>query len=66
MSNTVLETWAWVCIYVGLLLVMLGLYMQSDGGNGWPLKLLGAVLVVPGVLMILVRAKRGHGPRDGD
>ncbi len=70
MSNKALEAWAWVLIYAGLLTVMLGLYLQADSGNGWPFKLLGAVLVVPGVVMILVRAKRGAKeglpPRDGE
>jgi hypothetical protein len=62
MKNKALEAWAWVLIYGGLLLVMLGFFVQAqDGGGGW-LKVLGAVLVVPGVVMIALRAKR---PGDG-
>lgn len=63
MSNKALEAWAWVLIYAGLLLVMLGFYLQVSGGAGGWLKLLGAAVVVPGVVMILLRARR---PRDGD
>jgi hypothetical protein len=63
MSNKALEAWAWVLIYAGLLTVMLGFYVQASGGAGTWLKLLGALLVVPGVVMILVRARR---PDKGD
>ena len=66
MSNKALEAWAWVLIYAGLLLVMLGFYLQAEGGGGWPFKLLGALVVAPGVVMILIRAKRGQTPRDGN
>lgn len=66
MSNKALEAWAWVLIYAGLLLVMLGFYVHIEGGNGWPFKVLGALVVVPGVVMILIRAKRGNKPQDGD
>ncbi len=67
MSNKALEAWAWVLIYAGLLLVMLGFFVQGgagpgNGGGGW-LKVLGALVVVPGVVMILIRARR---PRDGN
>ena len=47
-------------IYAGLLLVMLGFYVQSSGGHGLWLKLLGAMVVLPGVVMIWVRARRPH------
>ena len=63
MTNKALETWAWVLIYAGLLLVMLGFFVQTDGGAGWLLKLLGALVVAPGVLMIAIRSRR---PREGD
>ncbi len=63
MSNKALETWAWVLIYAGLLLVMLGFFLQTEGGSGWLLQGLGALVVVPGVLMIVIRSRR---PRDGD
>ncbi len=63
MSNKALEAWAWVFIYAGLLLVMLGFYVQGDGGAGGLLKLLGALVVLPGALMIVFRSRR---PPDGD
>ena len=61
-SNKALENWAWVLIYAGLLLVMLGFYVQLQAGDGWLLKALGALVVVPGVVMIVIRARR---PKDG-
>lgn len=63
MTNKALETWAWVLIYAGLLLVMVGFFVQTDGGGGWLLQALGGLVVVPGVLMIVIRSRR---PRDGD
>ncbi len=63
MRNKALEAWAWVLIYAGLLLVMMGFYLQSSGGSGWLLQLLGALLVLPGVVLIVIRARR---PKDGD
>ncbi len=63
MKNKALEAWAWVLIYAGLLLVMLGFFVQIEGSGGWLLKGLGALVVVPGVLMIVIRSRR---PRDGD
>ena len=62
MSNKALEAWAWVLIYAGLLLVMLGFFVQGAAGAGesdgaW-LKVLGALVVVPGVVMIVIRARR--------
>ena len=62
MSNKALEAWAWVLIYAGLLLVMLGFYVQLQAGGGGLLKALGTLVVVPGVVMILIRARR---PKDG-
>ena len=67
MSNKALEAWAWVLIYAGLLLVMVGFFVHGaagagESGGGW-LKVLGALVVVPGVVMILIRARR---PKDGN
>ncbi len=62
MSNKALEALAWVLIYAGLLLVMLGFYLQLQASDGRFFMALGALVVVPGVVMIVVRARR---PKDG-
>ena len=62
MSNKALEAWAWVLIYAGLLLVMVGFYLQLHASDGRLLQALGALVVLPGVVMIVVRARR---PKDG-
>ena len=53
-----LETWTWVLIYGGLLLLSLGLFLlRSAPGIGWTLVLAGPVLVAVGVVLIFLRAK---------
>ena len=62
MRNKALEAWAWVLIYGGLLLVMLGIYLGAAGGAG-VFKLLGGITSAVGALMIVIRSRR---PPDGD
>lgn len=53
-----LETWTWVLIYGGLLLVCLGVFVKrADAGLGWTLIAVGAVLAAVGVVMIFLRAR---------
>ena len=62
MRNKSLEAWAWVLIYAGLLLVMLGFYLGPAAGAS-VCKLLGGALAATGAVLILVRSRR---PPDGD
>jgi hypothetical protein len=65
MDHKQLETWAWVLIYGGLLLVFLGLFMARAGQDsmfGMGLAALGGLLVAGGVAMILMRARRNTSP----
>ena len=58
MSAQRLETWTWVLIYGGLLLVCLGVFVKrADAGIGWTLIAVGAVLAALGVVMIFLRAR---------
>ena len=58
MSAQRLETWTWVFIYGGLLLVSLGVFVKrADAGIGWALIAVGAVLAAVGVVMIFLRAR---------
>ena len=53
-----LETWTWVLIFGGLLLMCLGLFlMRTLPGAAWTLVVAGPVLVVVGVVLIFLRAK---------
>jgi hypothetical protein len=53
-----LETWTWVLIYGGLMSLCLSVFVLSSGGVlGWPLAALGAVAVVGGVVLIVVRSR---------
>lgn len=58
MSAKALETWSWVLIYGGLLLLCLGIFVARVGrGLGYTLCALGVVLAVGGVALILRRAR---------
>ncbi len=53
-----LETWSWVLIYGGLLLLSLGLFfMRSSLAMGWGLVMTGVVLAAAGVVLIFKRAQ---------
>jgi len=58
MTAQALETWTWVLIYGGLLLGSLGVFVLRFGASwGWACVGLGAVLVMAGVVMIVLRAR---------
>jgi len=58
MTAKALETWTWVLIYGGLLLGSLGVFVLRFGGAwGWVCIGLGALLVVAGAVMIVLRAR---------
>ena len=53
-----IETWIWVLIYGGLLLLCLGLFVLRLGGTlGWALVVLGPVSVLAGVVLVVVRSR---------
>lgn len=61
MNNAALQAWVWVLIYGGLLAACLGLFVRRrDADLGLSLLGLGAGLVVVGVVLIFVRARRGR------
>ena len=62
MSTARLETWAWVAIYVGMVLVGLGVALQRHGAEFGPaVTVVGVIGIVAGVLMIWIRSRR-KGP----
>lgn len=64
MSPARLDKLTWYLIFAGLTLAILGFYL--DGGlptAGLGLKIVGAVLIVAGVVMIGLRAHPAPGPK---
>lgn len=58
MSPKALETWAWVLLYGGLLLLCLGVFVARAGaGLGYVLCAAGVVLAVAGIVFIVRRAR---------
>jgi hypothetical protein len=58
MTAKSLETWAWVLIYGGLLLLSLGIFMVlAGGGLGLALCAIGPLLVIAGAVFIARRAR---------
>jgi hypothetical protein len=52
------EIWTWVLIYLGLILLGLGLSVQrGDGALGWGLMTVGGVCVGVGSALIWVRSR---------
>ena len=53
-----LQKWAWILIYVGIVMVAFGLSLRSsDALLAWSIGLPGAVLIVVGIMMIWVRSR---------
>jgi hypothetical protein len=58
MKASTLDTWIWVLIYGGLLLLGLGLFVQrAHDPLGWTLVVVGGVTAAAGALGIWVRSK---------
>jgi hypothetical protein len=54
------EALAWVLLYGGLLLLVLGLAVgRAQATLGWSLVAVGAVVAAVGVLLIWIRSKMG-------
>ena len=56
--DVILESMAWLCIYAGLLVAMLGYFIQhTQGGNATGYFAAGASVVVLGVVQIYLRSR---------
>ena len=59
------EALAWVLIYSGLLLAVLGLFVQrSDAALGWPMAVVGALDAAAGVLLVWWRSRMKDDGND--
>ncbi|HEY9237932.1 MAG TPA: hypothetical protein VIP10_03745 [Burkholderiaceae bacterium] len=53
-----LQKWSWILIYVGIVLLALGLAVQrSDLALGWGIAAPGIAMIVIGIVMIWVRSR---------
>ncbi|HEY4067854.1 MAG TPA: hypothetical protein VGM74_13225 [Burkholderiaceae bacterium] len=53
-----LQTWVWVLVYAGTLLVGIGLTARrSDSGTGAIVIWIGAVLIAAGALLVWIRSR---------
>ena len=60
MKTATVETWAWVLVYGGLLLLVLGWFVSPlNAALGWRLLSGGGALALVGVLLIVLRSRMG-------
>ena len=58
MKASTLETWVWVLIYGGLLVLSLGVFVsRRDAAFGGTLEVAGGISVAVGVVLIFVRSR---------
>ncbi len=53
-----IHKWSWILIYVGMVLLALGLSVQrSDAALGWGIAATGIAMIVVGIVMIWIRSR---------
>ncbi len=58
MNTRRLETWVWVAVYLGMVLIGLGLAVQrNDAALGWGIAVTGSVLTAIGIVLIWLRSR---------
>lgn len=58
MNTQRIEGWVWILVYLGLVLIGIGMSVQrSDITLGWGITVAGIVLDVLGVVLIWVRSR---------
>ena len=63
MSARTVETWVWVFVYGGMIVLGIGLAVQrTDAGTGWLVACAGGVLVGLGALLVWVRSRMRSKP----
>ena len=63
MSARKVETWVWVLVYGGMIVLGIGLAIQrTDADTGWPIACAGGVLVGLGALLVWVRSRMRGEP----
>jgi formate hydrogenlyase subunit 3/multisubunit Na+/H+ antiporter MnhD subunit len=55
---SLIEKLVWVCVYVGMILLGLGLAVQrSDATIGWTIAVIGSVSIGVGIVLVWVRSR---------
>ena len=63
MSTRKVETWVWVLVYGGMIVLGIGLAVQpTDPGTGWAIVCAGGVLITLGALLVWVRSRMSGEP----
>jgi hypothetical protein len=58
MNTTRVEVWVWVLVYLGLIVIGVGMAVQrSDATLGWGITAAGIVLDTLGVVLIWLRSR---------
>ena len=58
MKTARIETWVWILVYVGLIVLGLGLSVRrSDASFGAVVAMIGGLLVAAGALLIWIRSR---------
>lgn len=58
MNNKRIEGWVWVLVYLGLVLIGIGMSVQrTDATLGWVITALGITLDTLGVVLIWLRSR---------
>jgi hypothetical protein len=53
-----IEKWCWILIFVGMILLALGLSVQrSDAALGWTIAVPGIVSIAVGIVLIWIRSR---------
>ena len=53
-----LDGWAWVCVYLGMALLGLGLAVsRSNSTLGWSIASVGILFIVVGIVLIWARSR---------
>ena len=53
-----IQKWSWILIYVGMVLLALGLSVQRvDTALGWGIAATGIALIVAGIVLVWVRSR---------
>ena len=53
-----LDGWVWACIYLGMLLLGLGLAVtRSDSALGWTIATIGMLLIAVGIVLVWARSR---------
>ena len=64
MKTSTVETWVWVLLYGGLLVLSLSVFVgRADAAFGWVLAIAGLLASALGVLLIYLRSRMKQEPK---